>query len=146
MGWQIWVWPVVCMVVIWICLRAFVRVSHPFWSRQPVTHHYDMLSYARLGSVICDQPEKPKPVQHLQVECKKVVEASDREWRDMLELQSSSYDSIHTYTPTKKSFSTALGLPYTFAFWCTARGKGRNMLGAILPKHCLLYTSPSPRD
>lgn len=147
MGWHLLISPVVCIAVVWICLRVFVRVSHPFWSRQPVTHHYDMLSYAWLGSVIREHPEAPRPVQHVQVDCRKVVEASEKEWVDMLELQSSSYDSIHAYTPTKRSFSIALGLPYTIAFWCTARGNDGSLLGGITGQavrlRYLRHTSPA---
>ena len=67
-------------IIIYLILKAFIKIKFHFWSLQPVFHIYDLQHWIRPNRVICNQlPEMNKFVNVVDIKTKRIDEMSDED-------------------------------------------------------------------
>lgn len=96
------------VVVLCVLYRAWYKVSHPFWARQPVFHHHNVLGWLSPGRVVDSVPPSHNNKYY---DKKLTVTRLDSDLCGVIaELLTANYSDHPTghYTPTVDEMSTVL--------------------------------------
>ena len=67
-------------IIIYLILKAFIKIKFHFWSLQPVFHIYDIHHWLRPNKIICnDLPEMNKFVNVVDIKTKRIDDMSDED-------------------------------------------------------------------
>lgn len=107
---MIWIYLVISIIIIIILFRAYVRISHPFWSTQPIFHMYNVLYYMKSFCFIYDS-ETPFPYSKyvdslIQIE-RNPEENTIQPFIQLIQNHYMKTNSSH-YKPSKESLQLAL--------------------------------------
>ena len=113
-----------------VLCRAYLRIAHPFWSREPVSHHHDVLSYWHQGSRIVDVIIKPPGIQGTRFKTTAIASMTDSRAADLCSLHSKHYPSTNPYQPRPGPFKHRLLYPGARSFAVVAT-TGSDLRGFI---------------
>ena len=110
--------------------RAYLRVAHPFWARQPVSHYHDILAHWRQGTRIVGSVMDAIPLPGVNLATVSFGTMQDDLAKALCSLHESHYPSSNAYRPQSKCFRDRLLYPGSRSFAVTA-GANQDLRGFI---------------
>ena len=141
---MIWLYCIISICILLLCIKAYIRIQHPFWSSQPIFHVYDILYYFKPFTFIYgrDTPftfHKTYIDYSIQIESK----ASDKTLREFVSFIQEQYMKTKAshYNPSKESLELALTSYFT-NFPCYIAYKTMYNDNNPLGMYCCLTSRP----
>lgn len=116
------------IMILYVLYRAWFKITHPFWSRQPVFHFHSITGWFLSGRVLNDSA--PSPKNRYYDKSLTVTRVDDELCESIAAVLSANYseNNLFRYTPSGKELSALLCDDGMTVF---ARGSDQSKVGCI---------------
>jgi hypothetical protein len=134
----------ICLVIVYLLARAYIKVKYPFWSIQPVMHVYDVYSwFFKRGVIRYELPAKNKFCDFKRVETRSFDKVTDPLVTDFVHMIQTHFlkNKGNTFSPRKNNivpYFAGHGAPCYWSFYWEKEHLLLNVGAEVIDRNKLL--------